>query len=91
MDEKYLLKMLIGDIMSEFIGGYENTLEDCDPTDEEYIYADWFLNQSHEDLIDFIYSELMDELEKSEFKHLKFFGSVAIKMLIDSKLISWNY
>lgn len=79
MGNKSLLRMIIENIMSEFIGGCENALEDFNPSDEEYIYSEWFLNQTHDELIDFIYSELIEVLENPEYKNLKFFGTEAIK------------
>lgn len=91
MGKKSLLRLIIGNVMSEFIGGCENVLEDCEPSDEEYIYSKWFLNQSHDELIDFIYGQLMEELEKPELKHLKFIGTETIKKLISANLTSWGY
>lgn len=82
---------LIMATMSEYIGGYENTLMDYPEDDEEYKTAKAFLSQSHEDLIEIIYNDVMASSDSGMRKHLRFAGTEFIKERISKKLTKWGY
>ena len=78
-------------VMSEYIGGYENTLLDYPEDSEEYKDAKEFLGQSHEDLMNLIYDEVMTMSDSGMAKHLRFAGKDFILERIDRRLTKWNY
>lgn len=77
--------------MSEYIGAYENQLQDCTPDDEEYKKAYEFLHQGHDNLVEIIYQGVMFDSNKSVAKHLRFAGEAFIKERIDRRLTKWGY
>lgn len=77
--------------MSEFIGGYENTLLDYCEEDEEYQTAQNFLNQPHDELVEIIYNDVMAGADKGTAKHMRFAGTEWIKERISKRLAKWGY
>ena len=82
---------LISELMSEFIGGYENQMLDFLPEDEEYKEAEKFLTMGHDNLVEFIHECLMDECKGKAREHLKFAGNEFIDTKISQKLTKWGY
>ncbi len=77
--------------MSDYIGGYENTLQDCKKDSEDYKEAYEFLHQGHEALRDLIYDEVMSLSDKGMAKHLRFAGKEFILERISKRLEKWGY
>lgn len=77
--------------MSEFIGGYENTMMDYPEDDEEYQTAKAFLSRPHDELIEFIYNDVMAGADKGMARHLRFAGTEWIKERISKRLTKWGY
>ena len=83
--------MYVCEVMSELIGGWENTLMDNPEDSEEYKNAYHDLHVGHETLIDWIYSDVMSYSDKGTAKHLRFAGEKFIKERIDRRLTKWGY
>lgn len=81
----------ISESMSEYIGGYENTLQDYEEEDEEYKEAEEFLNLPHDELVEIIYNDVMAGADKGTAKHLRFAGAEWIKERISKRLTKWGY
>lgn len=81
----------ICEAMSDYIGGYENQLEDFAEGDKEYEEAKAFLAQDRETLIGIIYNEVMNRADKGTEKHLRFAGKEFITERIDRRLAKWGY
>lgn len=76
--------------LSEFIGGYENSLLDNDEDSEEYKNAYEFLHSGRENLVETIYTSVMHD-QRGHEKHLRFAGEKFIKDFINRKLEKWGY
>lgn len=81
----------ICEVMSSYIGGYENTLQDTDENDAEHIEAKRFLSQGHESLAKLIYDEVMAMSDEGTTKHLRFAGKEFIMERINRRLTKWGY
>lgn len=81
----------ICEVMSEYIGGYENTLSDFPEGTEEYKEAKDFLGQGHDELKGIIYEEVMAISDTGTAKHLRFAGTDFIMERIDRRLAKWGY
>ena len=81
----------ICEVMSAYIGGYENALLDYPEGTEEYERAKSVLNRGHETLMDDIYSEVMAMSDEGNAKHLRFAGKDFIMERIDKRLTKWGY
>ena len=81
----------ICEAMSDYIGGYENALEDFAEGEKEHDEAMAFLAQNHETLIGIIYDEVMSRADKGTEKHLRFAGKDFIVERIDRRLRKWGY
>ena len=79
------------EVTSEMIGGYENTLLDCDESDEEYKIAYDFLHLGHDELTGELYAEVMARSDKSTTRALRFAGESFIKERISRRLTKWGY
>ena len=77
--------------MSEIIGGLENVLFDYGEDTEEYKNAYHDLHVGHEELVNWIYFEVMSYSDKSTAKHLRFAGEAFIKERISKRLTKWGY
>ena len=69
--------------VSEWIGGYENTLQDYMPEDEEYKYAKEILN--HDTLFENIYQELIEYTKNNRDSHIRFAG----KEFMEERIEHW--
>lgn len=78
-------------VMSEYIGGYENVLEDFSEDSEEYKRAKNFLTLPHSELINIIYNDVMGLSAKDMKRHLRFAGKDFIIERIDRRLTKWGY
>lgn len=78
-------------VMSEFIGGYENSLMDYAEDEPEYKEAKEFLATPHDEMVDFMYDEVMSYADKGTNRHLKFAGAEFIKKAISKRLTAWGY
>jgi len=78
-------------VMSEFIGGYENSLLDFTEEEDEYKEAKEFLSQPHDELVEFMYDEVMSYADTGTNRHLKFAGTDFIKNTISKRLTKWGY
>lgn len=81
----------ICEVMSEWIGGYENVLLDYEEDSEEYKKAKAFLAQGHEVLKELVYNGVMAMSDKGMAKHLRFAGKDFILERIDRRLTKWGY
>lgn len=86
-----LVAMFIAQSMSEIIGGWENAKNDSLPDSEEYKEAEKFLTMPHDDLVDYIYSDVMGYMDKGTAKHARFAGTEFIKARISARLKKWGY
>lgn len=77
--------------MSEIIGGNENTLNDYEEDSEEYKSAYEFLHSGHNELVDFIYRNVMIAADKGTAKHMRFAGEAFIRERISKRLTKWGY
>lgn len=87
--EKVVAK-LISQAVSEYIGGYENTMLDFEPGCEEYEEAKAFLSD-HNGLVDAIYREVMLESKDNTRSHIRFAGKQFILDRIESRLAKEGY
>lgn len=83
--------MLVCDVVSELIGGNENTLLDYDYDTKEYKTAKQFLDQGHDNLKWVIYNEVMMRSDDSTLKHLRFAGESFIMERIEKRLVRCGY
>ena len=81
----------ISSVMSEYIGGYENTLLDYREEDEEYKEAKELLSKPRAELAEIIYSMVMEESDKGTARHLRFAGTEFIMERINKRLDKWGY
>lgn len=88
MHEKQV-KRLIQESVSEWIGGYENTLEDYRPEDQEYKDALEILQ--HDYLFDRIYEDVMKESRGNYASHIRFAGRQFIVDQIEKRLEAEGY
>lgn len=82
---------IVNKVMCDVIGGYENTLEDFEEDDEEYIEAKAYLSRPKEELVEKMYQLVMSESDHDIDKHLRFAGSDFIRERIRHKLTEWGY
>jgi len=78
-------------VMSEYIGGSENMLEDYPEDSEEYAIAKRHLSKPHDEMIDEIYREVMMDSNRDVLKHLRFAGEAFIRERISKRLTKWGY
>lgn len=83
---------IVKEIMSDLIGGAENNLLDCEESSQEYQQAENYLKQSTEELVETIYTDVIDIAElRGGSKHIKFAGTDFIKERITRRLKKWGY
>lgn len=87
--QKVVVRVL-DELMSEYIGGYENSMMDFAEDDEEYIEAKEFLSHPHEELINFFYDELMRSTTKVQTE-ARFCGKEWITERISNDLKKMGY
>lgn len=84
--------LIIQDIISDMIGGYENTKSDFEEGSEEWKEADKFLSIKHDDMIELLYEMVIKESQyRGKSKHINFAGTDWIKSRLSKKLIYWGY
>lgn len=81
---------LAWEMCGDIVGGFENTLLDYDPSEEEYKNAERLL-KDHDALVEMIYDDVMSDTEKIYLKHLRFVGKDFIIERIDRRLKKWGY
>lgn len=86
--EKAIIK-LIRQSGSEWIGAYENTLQDFPEDSEEYKEAKELLN--HDTLFEKIYGDVMQESKKNRDSHIRFAGKEFIQKEIERYLAKMGY
>lgn len=84
-----VIDSLIQDAVSQFIGGYENTLSDYAEGTEEYEYAKKILN--HDTLLDIIYKDVMVNSKRNYASHIRFAGKQFIIDRIETRLKKAGY
>lgn len=83
---------LMKEVMSEYIGGYENSLLDYQEGEQEYEEAKAFLTSGRENLTKEIYKEVMKRCEAgSNATHARFAGKDFLIERITRRLIKWDY
>lgn len=83
------LYMMMDQITSEYIGGYENTMLDYPEDSEEYREANEFLTMGHDAMKDFFFCMISADRESA--KHLKFAGNEFLLERIERRLLKWGY
>jgi len=79
-------------IMSDYIGGYENSMEDYEEGSEDYITAKNFLEMPKQEMINFIKSEVVSESQRMGYaKHMNFAGTEFLEKWIVKQLEDWGY
>lgn len=84
-----VVDMLIQEAVSQFIGGYENTLTDFAEDTEEYKQAQRILN--HDTLLDIIYKDVMVNSKGNYASHIRFAGKKFITDRIETRLKKEGY
>lgn len=83
---------LMREVMSEYIGGYENTLLDEKPGSVDYEEAKAFLESGREALTKAVYDEVMERCKVgTNATHARFAGSEFLRERIDRRLAKWGY
>lgn len=72
------------------IGGYENVLEDCEPTSEDYKAAENAL-ANHEGLVQEVYESLMHKTERGWHKAVRFVGKEFMLERINGRIKRLGY
>ena len=80
---------LIQNAVSEWIGGFENTMADYPTDSEEYRNAQDQLN--HDTLFELIYDNIMTESRKNKSSHIRFAGKEFITDRIEKRLKQSGY
>lgn len=83
---------LMDEATIEFIGGYENTMEDYSPETEEYKVAEKFLTMGHEKMAAFFYDYVMSMCKKgTNATAARFAGGEFLRERIERRLVKWGY
>ena len=83
--------IFIKEVMSEYIGGYENQLMNSPEDSEDYKQAERFLNMGHDKLVEVIYSDVIASCDKGMAKHARFAGKEFMTKKISDRLTKWGY
>lgn len=83
----YFVIRTAGDI----IGGLENQMNDNDEDTDEYKEAKEALSMGHDELVEWIYHEVMRYADKGTARHMRFAGTEFIKERISKRLKKWGY
>lgn len=81
---------LVKRAISEYIGGFENSMLDFKEGDEEYEDAKAFLG-NHNLIVDTIYSDIMSESRSNYRSHLRFAGKETIMEIIENAVVKAGY
>lgn len=83
---------IMDEIMCEVIGGFENNMEDYEPTTPEYKEAEEFLSQDHDKLAAYFYDEVMSRCKAGSYSSAaRFAGGDFLKARIEARLKKWDY
>lgn len=89
--QKVMFK-LMDNVTSDYIGGWENTLEDYEEFTDEYKEAYEYLNMGHDKMKDFFYHIIMCNCKKGTYaEHARFAGGQFLMDIIERRLIKWCY
>ena len=89
-EHEKVVARLISQAVSEYIGGYENSMLDNEPGTEAYEEAKAFLSD-HNELVDAIYREVMSESKGNTRSHIRFAGKQFILDRIERRLEKEGY
>lgn len=83
---------IMSEVMSDLIGGSENTMMDEPEGSEDYVEAYNYLHQGREALVEDVYTTVMYEVSKrGATKAAKFAGREFLLERINNRLNKWGY
>ena len=88
-EHEKVIDRIIRNCVSEWIGGYENTMTDYPEGSEEYEAAKAMLN--HDRLFDAFYADIMLETKRNAKSHVRFAGKQFIEDRIETALKKNGY
>ncbi len=89
-NQKRVYQMVV-DACNEFIGGWENTMDDYPEGTEEYAEAQRMLGTDHETMVNWMLNDIRNSREWQRLEHLHFVSLEWTKERIDKRLKKMGY
>lgn len=83
--------MMVLEACNEFIGGWENTLDDSEEGSEDWNSAKRMLETDHNTMVEWILSDIQCSREWKRIEHLHFVSIAWTKERIDKRLKKMGY